>query len=124
MVTIGSCSIEAESGPLEVLNDYTGPIQNEAFRDLFKESDLKGSVLIYDLQKNTYYSNDFGWAAQGQLPASTFKIVNSIIGLESGIIDDSVVFKWDGEQKWNKYWMQDLDLNHAFQYSCVSCYIS
>ena len=93
------------------------------FQSIIDSSDVKGSILIYDLNQDVYYSNDFEWSNKGNLPASTFKIVNSIIGLETGVIEnDSVIFKWDGEKKWLKNWEQDLILRDAFQFSCVHCY--
>ena len=93
------------------------------FQSIIDSSDVKGSILIYDLNKDIYYSNDFEWSNKGNLPASTFKIANSIIGLETGVIEnDSVIFKWDGEKKWLKNWEQDLILRDAFQFSCVHCY--
>lgn len=93
------------------------------FRSIIDSADVLGSILLYDLQKDTYYSNDFEWANEGKLPASTFKIANSIIGLETGVIEsDSVIFKWDGQPKGNKNWEQDLILRDAFHFSCVPCY--
>ncbi|TVZ15502.1 class D beta-lactamase [Maribacter sp. MAR_2009_72] len=98
-------------------------ILKQEFQSIIDSSDVKGSILIYDLNKDIYYSNDFEWANNGNLPASTFKIANSIIGLETGVIEnDSVIFKWDGKKKWLKNWEQDLILRDAFQFSCVHCY--
>ena len=85
------------------------------FQSIIDSSDVIGSILIYDLNQDVYYSNDFEWSNKGNLPASTFKIANSIIGLETGVIEnDSVIFKWDGEKKWLKNWEQDLILRDAF----------
>jgi beta-lactamase class D len=93
------------------------------FQSIIDSSEVTGSILIYDLSEDTYYSNDFEWSNKGNLPASTFKIVNSIIGLETGVIEsDSTVFKWDGKKKRLKNWEQDLVLKSAFQFSCVPCY--
>ena len=93
------------------------------FQSIIDSADVVGSILVYDVQQDIYYSNDFEWAKQGNLPASTFKIANSIIGLESGVIEsDSTIFKWDGEEKWLKLWEQDLVLKDAFHFSCVPCY--
>jgi beta-lactamase class D len=84
---------------------------------------VKGSILVYDSNKKTYYSNDFAWAKRGNIPASTFKIPNSIIALETGVVkSDSTVFKWNGEKRWMKAWEQDLTLKQAFKASCVPCY--
>lgn len=119
-----SCKEKKES-----LNDKTiiVPVSNKIYEEEFQviidSSDVKGAILIYDLKKDMYYSNDFDWANHGNLPASTFKIANSIIGLEIGVIEsETTVFKWDGKKKWLKNWEQDLVLKNAFQFSCVPCY--
>lgn len=86
-------------------------------------ADVEGSILIFDPQKNAYYSNDFEWAKVGRLPASTFKIPNSIIGLETGVVEsDSTLFKWDGKKRRLKSWEQDMIFREAFHRSCVPCY--
>jgi beta-lactamase class D len=56
------------------------------------------------------------------IPASTFKIPNSLIGLETGVITPTTVFKWDGVQRWLPDWNQDHQLASAFKVSCVPCY--
>jgi len=84
---------------------------------------VKGSILIYDVNNKTYYSNDFLWAKTAIIPASTFKIPNSIIALETGIVkSDSTIFKWNGEKRSFKKWEEDLTFKKAFQVSCVPCY--
>jgi beta-lactamase class D len=93
------------------------------FNKILDSLKVKGAILIYDLANKTYYSNDFSWAKTGFIPASTFKIPNSIIALETGVAkNDSTIFKWDGEKKWNKNWEKDLTLKEAFHLSCVPCY--
>lgn len=60
------------------------------------------------------------------LPASTFKIVNSLVGLETGRIgDEKMLIKWDGVVR--KYpngdtafaWNKDLTMQEAFKVSAV-----
>lgn len=93
------------------------------FQELIDSKNVKGSILIYDFQHKRYYSNNFDWAKIGRLPASTFKIPNTIIALETGVVkNDSTLFKWNGEKRSYKIWEQDLILRDAFQYSCVPCY--
>ncbi|CAN1554723.1 COG2602 Beta-lactamase class D [Flavobacteriaceae bacterium] len=93
------------------------------FNSILENLKVKGAILIYDVKNNTYYSNDFAWTKKGIIPASTFKIPNSIIALETGVIaNDSVVFKWEGEKRKFKKWEQDLTFKQAFQVSCVPCY--
>ena len=93
------------------------------FQTLIDSSDVKGSILIYDLKDDKYYSNNFNWAKKGNLPASTYKIPNSIIALETGVVQsDSTLFKWNGEERRLKIWEQDMIFKDAFHYSCVPCY--
>lgn len=98
-------------------------ITKSEFQKIIDSSNVKGSILIYDLLDNKYYSNDFEWAKKGKLPASTFKIPNSIIALETGLVEnDSTLFIWNGEKRMLKNWEQDLSLKNAFHFSCVPCY--
>ena len=93
------------------------------FQNLLDEKKVIGSILIYDLSADRFYSNDFARAETGKLPASTFKIPNSIVALELGVVeDDSTIFKWDGVERSVKNWNQDLIFRNAFHYSCVPCY--
>lgn len=81
------------------------------------------TVIVYDLQAKSYSGiNPEQWEI-GALPASTFKIPNSLIGLESGVIPDiNFVIPWDGVQREIAAWNQDHDLKSAFAVSCVPYY--
>ena len=93
------------------------------FQAIVDSAGLAGSIVIYDLTEDRYYSNNFAWARNGHLPASTFKIPNSIIALETGVVeDDSTLFVWGGEKRRLKVWEQDLAFKEAFHHSCVPCY--
>ena len=72
-----------------------------------------GAVTVYNMQLDT----------QRFLPASTFKIVNSLIGLETGrITDEKMVIKWDGVKRGNEEWNKDLTMAEAFKVSAVNYY--
>lgn len=56
-------------------------------------------------------------------PASTFKIVNSLIGLQVGAISsDTMVIKWDSVTRSNADWNKDLTMAEAFRVSSVPYY--
>lgn len=56
-------------------------------------------------------------------PASTFKIINSLIGLQTGkIVNDSMVIKWDGVERSIPEWNKDLTMYEAFRVSAVPYY--
>ncbi len=62
------------------------------------------------------------------LPASTFKIVNSLIGLQTGrISNENMVIPWDGVVRFHgadtaKDWNKDLTMKEAFKVSAVPYY--
>ncbi len=56
-------------------------------------------------------------------PASTFKIFNSLVALETGVLrNENEMIKWDGEKQRNENWNKDMNLKEAFRVSCVPCY--
>src|SRR6478672_398598 len=53
------------------------------------------------------------------LPASTFKIVNALIGLQNGAVtNEKMIIKWDGISR-RKEWNRDMDIREAFKVSNV-----
>lgn len=69
-------------------------------------------ILLYNLER---CSRRFS-------PASTFKIVNSLIALETSVApDEDLIIKWDGvvrRPEWNK----DMNMREAMKVSCVPYY--
>jgi beta-lactamase class D len=56
-------------------------------------------------------------------PCSTFKIPNSLIGLETGVIaDEGFVLKWDGVKRDRQEWNRDHSLASAIKVSAVWYY--
>lgn len=89
---------------------------------IFDKYELTGTLMIMDLSDGrTFGYNSARWDS-GYLPASTFKIANTLIGLETGVIAEDKIFKWDGKPRRLPQWEQDLPLRDAFQVSCVPCY--
>ncbi|MEO9952991.1 class D beta-lactamase [Nonlabens sp.] len=118
-----SCAENKKTKKEQKINLSENEIVKPEFQSIIDSSNVNGSILIYDLKNDLYYSNDFDWAKTGRLPASTFKIVNSIIALETKVVEnDSTLFHWNGEKRDYKIWEQDLILRDAFKYSCVPCY--
>lgn len=72
-----------------------------------------GEIIVYNMKLDTMRFS----------PASTFKIVNSLIGLQTGVIvDEKMVIKWDGVKRWNEAWNKDMDMTEAFKVSNVAYY--
>jgi len=85
---------------------------------LFKGHD--GAFVLYNMTRNEYTRYDTQRCAERFLPASTYKIPNALIGLETGVIPDSnYIIKWDGKPEPFKEWERDHDLKSAIYYSVV-----
>lgn len=98
-------------------------IVQEEFQIILDSAKVSGTILIFDPQKGSYYANDFDEAYKSVIPASTYKIPHSIIGLETRILaNEQTIFKWDGNERAFSSWEKDLTLKEAFQKSCVPCY--
>jgi len=89
---------------------------------VFGKYGMKGTLLILDREKNILLGYNPAIWDSGYLPASTFKIANTLIGLETGAIDSNYIFKWDGIPRRISSWNRDLTLTEAFRVSCVPCY--
>jgi beta-lactamase class D len=112
---------------LLILNSFVASAQRITERDLqkyFDEHNLQGSFLLLDAQAKQYTAYNLKRCRQGFLPASTFKIPNTLIGLETGAVrDTSEIFRWDGVTRTiSAAWNQDMTLATALRVSCVPCY--
>ncbi|MBQ4863044.1 class D beta-lactamase [Pseudoalteromonas sp. MMG013] len=89
---------------------------------LFKAHNAIGSMLIESTDGTLKYQYNIDSNASF-VPASTFKIPNTLIILEEGLIKDtSEVITWDGIVREYAPWNKDQTLKTAFQFSCVWCY--
>ncbi len=70
-------------------------------------------ILIYNLAR----------ASKRYSPASTYKIMNSLIGLETNVaLDENLTLKWDGTVHSRVEWNKDMNMREAFKVSCVWYY--
>ena len=88
----------------------------------FKDYGFEGSFLLYDFNRNEYISYNEKRCRQGFLPASTYKIPNSLFALEAGILTPTDTIFWNGKENWNPDWNRNHVLKSAFSTSCVPCY--
>lgn len=94
--------------------------------------DVQGAFVLYDLNNNHYIRYNEQRCRQRFSPKSTFKIPNSLIGLETGVIKDAdFVIRYDSQKypsgDWGTgypfiHWAQDHTLRSAIKYSVVWYY--
>lgn len=83
----------------------------------------KGCIVIKKEGDTSYITNSHKIANTRYSPCSTFKIPNSLIGLETGVLnDENQIFKWDSLPKYLEEWNKDHDLKSAIKYSVVWYY--
>ncbi|RJP60033.1 MAG: class D beta-lactamase [Ignavibacteriales bacterium] len=84
---------------------------------------INGCFVLYDFNNDEYIRYNKERCEQRFLPASTSKIMNSIIFLEENIIpDENFMVKWDSvDRGWDK-WNMDHNLRTAIKYSAVWFY--
>lgn len=105
-ISISSCSQKQST---EVRND---------FKKYYEHYKLEGSFVLYDEQKDKYIFYNQQQFKQPFSPASTYKICNTLIGLETGVIkDENFVIPWDSVVRQNPIWNCDHDLKNAFKNS-------
>lgn len=89
----------------------------------YADAGVEGSFLLYDLKANRYTRINPGLSREGLLPASTFKIVNSLIALEERIIpDENYTIEWDGTDYGLPWLNRDHNLRSAYKNSAVWFY--
>ena len=99
------------------------------FQKPFADFGLKGSITIYDYQAKKWIFSHKKDSQKGTLPASTFKILNSLIALETGVInDENEIIRWPGQTDTVKYGYRpdiyhDMNLKEAFKVSAIWVYL-
>ncbi len=89
----------------------------------FRELGIEGSIVVYDQNKNQFYEHNAPRNSTAFFPASTFKIFNALVALETGVIRDEVtVLTWDGIQREIAPWNRDTNLRQGFKDSTVWFY--
>lgn len=93
------------------------------FARTFEEQGAVGAFVLYDEQQGRLIRYNPERSRQGFPPASTFKILNALIALDTGVVSPDEVVPWDGVVRigWDK-WQQDHTLRSAFQYSVLWFY--
>jgi beta-lactamase class D len=121
-VSINACSQNSKNKQdISVPETKSAPGHNSAndFKKYFDEYNVSGSFMMYDMKSDKYIYYDSARCYQRFCPASTFKIPNSLIGLETGVIpDENYVIPWDSVKR-REPCDKDLNLTEAVKISCI-----
>lgn len=102
------------------INNLTIDDDLKSYFDKYKAT---GTFALFDNAQGHFTIYDSANYRKRFTPASTFKIVNSLIGLETGkIFDEKMIIKWDGVERSMPEWNKDLSMEEAFKVSAVPYY--
>ena len=93
------------------------------FQNYFDSCGVEGTIAIYDIRNDKWIVSDTVGLEIETLPASTFKIINLLIALETNTIkDENEIIKWVGSTDTVKYGYRpeiyhDMPVKEAFELS-------
>jgi beta-lactamase class D len=89
----------------------------------FNAAGAKGTLIIFDQKKNRYHIYNKERFHERFIPASTFKIFNSLVALETKVIkNEKEILDWDGFTRGNVNWDQSQNMKSAFKNSTLWFY--
>ena len=140
MIPVPAQAIEDEKSPsLQKAEDARKRIAGgEAFADVapprreirddlarhFTDDGTAGAFVGYKVDDALMIASDKDRSGEAKLPASTFKIPNSLIAIETGVVGDPDrdIFKWDGVKRPIEAWNRDHTMRSAIAASAVPVY--
>src|SRR5262245_33944791 len=90
---------------------------------VFAENSVAGTFVLYDVGADHLTLVNGGRAKTRFVPASTFKIANTIIALETGVVkDENEIIPYGGRPQPFKHWEKDMSMREAIALSAVPIY--
>lgn len=110
---LSNSSVEMENG-----KEVSEKVINEQLDKYF--TGFNGCFVLFDQSKGEYTIYNEEKSIKEISPCSTFKIINSLIGLETDVLqDENTTFKWDGTKYPINEWNKDQTLSTAVSNSVV-----
>ena len=122
-----SCSTKRKDNHFTSKNDEV--LVRQDFKKYFDECNVEGAIAIYDNKNHTWILSDTVATRKETLPASTFKIINLLIALETKTIaSENDIVKWPGSTDTLKYDYRpniyhDITVKEAFEVSAGWAFI-
>ena len=96
---------------------------NARITELFDKAGVTGTFVVHDVATGEYTGHDRQRANIRYVPASTFKIPNSLIGLSTGAVASvDEVLPYGGGPTYRPEWAKDMPLREAIRVSNVPVY--
>lgn len=101
---------------------FASSFEDDLAKKVFDDFKASGTIVLYD--GKDFLGHNKTRAYKDFTPASTFKIFNSLIALESKTLSsvDEVFYKYDGSKVYLPTWAKDSNLRYAIKVSQVPAY--
>ena len=101
----------------------TTPPKLDSVSDVFLSEGITATLVVATADGKGAYRHNVDRSTERFSPASTFKIPNTLIALDAGVVvSRESAFVWDGKDRGVPAWNADQTLGSAFRVSCVWCY--
>ena len=98
-------------------------VEHPELETLFERHGVEGAFVLLDTDKDRLHVVNPGRIDERRYPASTFKIANSLIALETGAIaDENEIIPYGGRPQPIKSWERDMSMSDAIKVSNVPVY--
>ena len=102
---------------------FSQTIDEKNIKAQFDKYGVEGCFVLFNQSDDITIRYNSALCDSGYIPASTFKIPNSVIALEQGVVKDtSQVFNWNGRTWPNEAWNRNQTLKSAMKFSCIWVY--
>lgn len=114
------CALVALMTPMLALAQWT---ESALLADQFRRANVVGAFVVLDPRTGNMTGYNQERASQRFVPASTFKIANTLIGLSVGAVKDvDEVLDYGSQPQPVKEWERDMSLREAIVMSNVAIY--
>jgi len=117
-----ACSSNSNTVKQHQIHAISANKNSEEIKSLFDQAYTTGVLVIKRGQTEEIYGNDLKRASTEYVPASTFKMLNALIGLEHHKATTTEAFKWDGQKRLFPDWEKDMTLGDAMKASAIPVY--
>lgn len=98
-------------------------IERGEWGQIFEDENVVGTFAVREVGSGDTFVWDSDRVERRELPASTFKILNSMIILQTGVVADvDELVAWDGVRREIEAWNQDHSLRSGIEVSAVWMY--
>ncbi|MFV2197644.1 class D beta-lactamase [Nocardiopsis sp. LOL_012] len=115
--------VRTEALPVERVGGDVPAAEREDLEAVFERAGVEGTFVLYDTERSRAMVVSPEQAQRRDVPASTFKLVNSLIALQTGAVADvDEVIPYGGGPQPVPAWERDMSMREALPVSNVPVY--